>query len=104
MKAGKLDRRVQIKVKTSSRDSYGAEILTYSVLATVWAEVVPISGREYFAAAQFVPEATLKIRMRFREDFDETALISYDDVDYNILYIAEIGRADGLEVLVKKPV
>lgn len=104
MKAGKLDRRVQIKVKTSSRDSYGAEILTYSVLATVWAEVVPISGREYFAAAQFVPEATLKIRMRFREDFDETALISYDGVDYNILYIAEIGRADGLEVLVKKPV
>ena len=104
MKAGKLDRRVQIKVKTSSRDSYGAEILTYSVLATVWAEVVAISGREYFAAAQFVPEATLKIRMRFREDFDETALISYDGVDYNILYIAEIGRADGLEVLVKKPV
>lgn len=104
MKAGKLDRRVQIKVKTSTRDSYGAEILTYSVLATVWAEVVPISGREYFAAAQFIPEATLKIRMRFREDFDETALISYDGVDYNILYIAEIGRADGLEVLVKKPV
>jgi SPP1 family predicted phage head-tail adaptor len=104
MKAGKLDRRVQIKVKTASRDAYGAEILTYSVLATVWAEVVPTSGREYFAAAQFIPEATLKIRMRFREDFDETALISYDGVDYNILYIAEIGRADGLEVLVKKPV
>lgn len=103
MKAGKLDRRVQIKVKTASRDAYGAEILTYSVLATVWAEVVPISGREYFSAAQFVPEASLKIRMRFREDFDETAIIAYDGLDYDILYIAEIGRADGLEVLVKKP-
>lgn len=103
MKAGKLDRRVQIKVKTSSRDSYGAEILTYSVLATVWAEIVPVSGREYFAAAQFIPEATLKIRMRYREDFDETSKIAYDGVDYDILYIAEIGRADGLEVLVKKP-
>lgn len=103
MKAGKLDRRVQIKVKTATRDSFGAEILTYSVLATVWAEVVPISGREYFSAAQFVPEASLKIRMRFREDFDETALIYYDGVDYDILYIAEIGRGDGLEVLVKRP-
>lgn len=103
MKAGKLDRRVQIKVKTATRDSFGAEILTYSVLATVWAEVVPISGREFFAAAQFIPEASLKIRMRFREDFDETAIIHYDGVDYDILYISEIGRADGLEVLVKKP-
>jgi SPP1 family predicted phage head-tail adaptor len=103
MKAGKLDRRVQIKVKTSSRDAYGAEILTYSTLATVWAEVSPVSGREYFSAAQFIPEATLKIRMRFREDFDETAKIAYDGIEYDILYIAEIGRADGLEVLVKKP-
>ncbi len=103
MKAGKLDRRVQIKVKTSTRDSFGAEILTYSVLATVWAEVVPVSGREYFAAAQFIPEASLKIRIRFREDFDETAKIFYDGIDYDILYIAEVGRADGLEVLVKKP-
>ena len=103
MKAGKLDRRVQIKVKTATRDSFGAEILTYSTLATVWAEVTPISGREYFSAAQFVPEASLKIRMRFREDFDETAIIHYDGIDYDILYIAEIGRADGLEVLVKKP-
>ena len=103
MKAGKLDRRGQIKVKTSTRDAYGAEILTYSVLATVWAEIMPVSGREYFSVAQFIPEASLKIRMRYREDFDETAKLSHDGVDYDILYIAEIGRGDGLEVLVKKP-
>ena len=103
MKAGKLDRRIQIKVKTSTRDSYGAEILTYTVLATVWAEKVPVTGREYFAASQFIPEATLKFRIRFREDFDETALSTYDGVDYDIVYMAEIGRADGVELLVKKP-
>lgn len=103
MKAGKLDTRIQIKVKTSTRDSYGAEIITYTPLATVWAEKVPVTGREYFAAAQFIPEATLKFRIRFREDFDETAIITHDGVDYDILYMAEIGRADGVELLVKKP-
>lgn len=103
MKAGKLDRRIQIKTKTATRDSYGAEILTYSTLATVWAEIVPVSGREYFLAAQFVPEAQLKVRIRYRNDFDETAQIVYDNVTYDILYIAEIGRKEGLEILVKKP-
>lgn len=103
MKAGKLDRRITISVKSATRDSYGAEIIGWSTLATVWAEVLPISGREFFVAAQFVPEAQLKMRIRFREDFDETAKITYDNVEYDILYIAEIGRQDGLEILVKKP-
>lgn len=103
MKAGKLDRRVAISVKSATRDSYGAEIIGWSLLATVWAEVLPLSGREFFVASQFVPEAELKIRMRYREDFDETAKITYNNIDYDILHIAEIGRQDGLEVIVKKP-
>ena len=103
MKAGKLDKRVTIKVKSATRDSYGAEIIGWSTLATVWAQVMPLSGREYFTAAQFVPEAELKIRIRFREDFDETAKITYNNIDYDILHIAEIGRQDGLEIVVKKP-
>lgn len=103
MKAGKLDRRVAISVKSASRDSYGAEIIGWSLLATVWAEILPLSGREFFVASQFVPEAELKIRMRYREDFDETAKITYNNIDYDILHIAEIGRQDGLEVIVKKP-
>ena len=60
-------------------------------------------GREFFAASQFIPEATVKFKIRFREDFDETAKITYDGVDYDILYLAEIGRADGVEILAKKP-
>jgi SPP1 family predicted phage head-tail adaptor len=103
MKAGKLDKRVTIKVKSATRDSYGAEIIGWSTLATVWAEVTPISGREFFVASQFVPEAQFKVRIRYREDFDETAKITYDSADHDILYIAEIGRQEGLEVLVKKP-
>ncbi len=103
MKAGNLDRRITISVKTATRDSYGAEIIGWSTLATVWAQVMPLSGREYFTAAQFVPEAELKIRIRFREDFDETAKITYNNIDYDILHIAEIGRQDGLEIVVKKP-
>lgn len=103
MKAGKLDRRITISVKTATRDTYGAEIIGWSTLATVWAEILPLSGREFFVASQFVPEAELKIRIRFREDFDETAKISYNNTDYDILHIAEIGRQDGLEIIVKKP-
>lgn len=103
MKAGKLDRRITISVKSATRDSYGAEIIGWTTLATVWAEVLPLTGREPFIASQYVVEAEFKIRIRFREDFDETAKITYNNIDYDIVHIAEIGRGDGLEIMVKRP-
>jgi len=103
MNAGKLDRRIQIKNKTITRDAYGAEVIVYEVFATVWAEMLPITGREYFAANQTVNESMVKFRIRYKTGFDESAIISYGGSDYDILYIAEIGRKSALEILVKKP-
>lgn len=103
MQAGKLDRKIRIERKVPSRDEFGAEIFTWSLLAEVWAQSIPVTGREYFTAAQFVPEASIKFRIRYRSDLEEADTIVYNGTRYDIQYIAEMGRREGLEILAKKP-
>lgn len=103
MKSGKLDRRVTIKSRVETQNSFGEAVISYTNLATVWAEVNPLSGREVFSAAQTYPQDSLKVKIRHRTDVDEKCQIIIDSVEYNIAYIAEIGRKEGLEMIVSKP-
>jgi SPP1 family predicted phage head-tail adaptor len=103
MMAGKLDRRIVIKTPTVTQDSHGGKVTTWTTLATVYASVTHLKGREHLVGGQFTPEAEVKFRLRYRSDFDESAQITHDGVAYDILHIAEIGRRRGLEVLAKKP-
>ncbi len=102
MNFGKLNRKIFIKVKQAARDEYGAEVISYSTLDGVWAEKIEVTGREYYAAKQLIPENIAKFRIRYRSDFNESAIIEFDSSFYEILYIAEIGKRDGLEILAKK--
>jgi SPP1 family predicted phage head-tail adaptor len=54
-------------------------------------------------ASQIVPEAKFKILIRYRNDINPSYKVIYDSVEYDIAHIAEIGRKEGLEVLVKFP-
>lgn len=103
MKAGKLDRRVTLQTLTVTRDSYGAAIESWTDLDTVWAEVIPLKGREYFTAAQIVAEKMLKFRIRYRTDLTETMRIVYAGQTYDVQYMAEIGRRAGFELMGKLP-
>lgn len=103
MKSGKLDRRITIQNRVETQNTLGEAVISYTTFAQVWAEVVPLRGREYFTAAQTIPEAQLRIRIRYMTGVTEKHRIVYEGVNYDILHIAEIGRKEGLEIMVKKP-
>lgn len=99
MQAGKLDRRITIQEPVVSQDGYGEPIATrWSDVATVRAQVIPVSGREYFDAAAVRAEKTTRFRIRWRRGVTETQRIVYDGRNYNIRSIVEIGRREGLEI------
>ena len=55
------------KITTSNyinATSHGATITKWKSIATVWAEVKPLSGREYFSAQQVQSEITTQIWLR----------------------------------------
>lgn len=99
MRAGQIDRRITIERNTPGRDAVGAETESWTTLATVWAEVRPAAGREFFDAQQVVAEAKVVFRIRYRSDVTAKMRVSYAGNLYDIHSVAELGRQEGLDIM-----
>lgn len=66
MNAGSLRYSIKIQQKNVTRDSFGAETIAWTDVATVWAAIEPLQGREFFNAQQVNAEVTTRIRVRYR--------------------------------------
>lgn len=64
MRAGRLRHRVVVERATDGTDAYGDQVPTWVELATVWASVEPLSGREYLAAAHIQADVSTRIVLR----------------------------------------
>jgi len=65
MQTGKLRHRIRIEQNTTSQDPQtGAMIDGWAEFATVWAEIVPASGREFIAASASQSAVSGRIKIR----------------------------------------
>lgn len=64
MRAGRLRHRVVVERATDGTDAYGDQVQTWTTLATVWAGIEPLSGREYLSAAHIQADVSTRIVMR----------------------------------------
>jgi SPP1 family predicted phage head-tail adaptor len=81
MRAGRLRERVTIQTQVEGvEDTFGAPAMTWSDVATVWAEVMVLSGREAFRMAQVQPEATLRVVMRYRAGVTSQCRLQWGDL------------------------
>lgn len=94
-----FNRRVLIEVPTETRDSYGALIPGFTTLATVWARVLPATGRELSALGTQLVNAGYSVRIRYRNDVTETARIQVDGRIMSVKSVVEVGRKDCIELL-----
>jgi SPP1 family predicted phage head-tail adaptor len=65
MRAGQLRHRVTFKEKVVTRDTANAEVVTWRDVATVWAQIEPLVGREFLDQAQMTNQITTRIRVRY---------------------------------------
>ena len=65
MRAGQLNKRVSIERPGSAQSETGQVVDGWSTVATVWAAIQPLSGRELFAAQQLQARADLLVRIRY---------------------------------------
>ena len=99
--AGRLDRRVTIQRITSrTQDAYGGEVAVWSDLATVWAEVRPISDGERWRTgeAQIAAVATHRFCIRWGLGVGPLDRLQYEGRVYEITGVKEIGRRVGQEI------
>ncbi|MBA3667935.1 MAG: phage head closure protein [Sphingomonas sp.] len=87
-----------IQRKTVVYDDYGGEIEAWAELATVPAQVVQVSGREFLAADQVQAEQRVLFRTRWIEGITVLDRVSYSDRLHNIQDVKELGRREGVEL------
>jgi len=95
-----MDRRVIIlNPDVETENALGALVKTTQEVATVWASVVPLRGREYFEAQKIRSELSYRVTMRYRDDVTPAMTIRYKAKDLEINSVIEIGREEGLEIM-----
>src|SRR5512139_3604851 len=66
MRAGLMRERITLKYKAVAQNGFGEEIITWTPLATVWAAVEPLQGREFLEGQSLDAEVSTRVRLRFR--------------------------------------
>jgi SPP1 family predicted phage head-tail adaptor len=109
MNSGDFDTRVRIDERTElTQDTAGQPEVTWVEVATLWAKKKSLSGRELFVAQQVTPSLQEEFWIRWRSDLADPAFtlkcrLVHGDTAYDITYVGEIGRREGLRLLVKLP-
>lgn len=90
VRARKLRNNITIQTPTETRDAYGDPVKTWATYAVRAAEILPVSGREYFTAQQVYSEQVT--RFKLRHDNTTKAIttkmrIFYDSRYFNIISV-----------------
>ena len=76
--SGDLRHKVQLQSKTITQDGHTGEMVaSWATVANVWAQIVPLSGREFLASSAEQSEVTGRIVIRYRDDVDPTMRFVY---------------------------
>lgn len=104
MKAGKMDREIQLQSLSTVADAVGHPTPTFTTYATVWAEVREATGAENLQFGRENASGSALFLIRFTSSIKTTDRIRYQNKSFDIISIREIaGRDSGLEVLARVP-
>ena len=92
MNVGQMTSKVIIKHNVgTTQDSFGAGVESWATLATVWGQVVWVSGQKRFLFEKAVTVQAGTVKIHWRSDVNETMLLEVDGKDYKIVGIKPLG-------------
>ena len=105
MNAGRLNRPISIRQTVSTaRSTDGEPIKSVStVLTDIWADVRPISAREFFRADNRYADVDTLFTLRYTSVITQTMTVAYNGSEYDIKSVIDVNdRHTELQVLGKK--
>lgn len=88
MNPGALRHLVTIQKQVETKNSYGeAEVSWANVVENVWAQILPLRGREFWAAKQINADIEAKIIMRYRTDITAKMRLLHGTDEYYVYSI-----------------
>jgi SPP1 family predicted phage head-tail adaptor len=101
MRFGTFNRRIVIQSTTTSRNASGEVTDSWGTHATLWAQIVPVAGGEFFSADQLSVIADVRFRIWYLSTLTTKMRVSYNNTVYDIVRIDEIGLKMGQDVFCK---
>lgn len=81
--AGKLNHRVELWSPSTEKDAGGETVETYVSRGSCWAEVAPLSAKEFISSASFNSKIVARVSIRRRE-IEANWLIGFRGKYYNV--------------------
>lgn len=98
--AGSFHERITLQSKSATRNAIGEEVVVWTDRATVWADVRPIRGREFFAAAQMQATIDTVASIRYRADVVAEWRLLWRGRPYDIRSVIDVGaRRERIELM-----
>ena len=91
---GKFRHFITLQGQGTTRDSGGGISSGFSTIASVYANVVPKSGKEIYKRGKLVGSVTHEITIRYRTDITNASRISFNNKFFNIRSIINIDERD----------
>jgi len=104
MRAGDLRHRITLQQKTETRDSFGAVIETWNDVATLYASIEPLRGKEFFDAQQVNAEVTIRIRIRYRSGVTPNMRVLFGTRTFDIQSVINVDERNREMILMCREV
>jgi len=101
LRAGDLDRRVELQRLVVTRDRMNAPVQNWSTLAEVAASLFDVSDAERLSNAEVGASVTTRFRIRWSPDVADLNAkdrLVCEGAVYAISGVKQVGRRDGLEI------
>ena len=95
MEAGSLRKRITIQKKSVAKNSYGEEVITWVTHCQAWAQIEPLSGREFLEARQIQAEGMVRFTLRYQDGIVPEMRVLFGTRTFNIqsvIHVEERGR------------
>ena len=96
---GKMRYQVKLQSPTSTTDAGGGRSQAWTTLGTIWANIVPKSGKERFKHDQIQDTTTHDVTIRYRPDIDAKYRILYGSRTFSIKSILNVDERDRFYLL-----
>ena len=89
MRAGLLNRRITIIQPPAAQDSAGQVVDTWTEFKALWAEVKPVTGREFIQGAQIESQITMQFNLRRIDSITTDMRVQHDEKTWLIQSIIQ---------------
>lgn len=89
MQAGKLKHRITLQKEVKSKNDFNEWVTTYADWVTIWGEILPAVGSNYYASKQIDAKVDGVVKIRYREGVLPTMRIKYGNRYLSIVSIVQ---------------